>query len=616
MVHPAHTSNPTDARRGPSALIAGILALASCGSVTLFSEDPSAPKDRASRFDRFVSELDLALTDTSSLIEQVQRGTDRAPTAWDAERRDTVRRAVIESARRRLDREFAPGRLDEARAATSRILIDDLDRLAAARGGASVRRPSPWSGLLVEAPSVLLREHRRSNVADLEQWQAALRTLAVETDFATYRPSDVPSARDVAVAADLGAFLSRLAQATGLGGFPDPLLGPLDLAAGDLNGFRAASLTPKEDPSELGLALQRRYVTAAGEAAIIEVFGATSWEPLVGEARDRWLAPLQLAAGMDASTERLSTIARTQLERLTLELARTAKLIEEGETSVTAARLALRDLRSGERPFPASERLPRRPELLWSEANKRLPEMILGAPQVEVDASSAESFERPRGRWSPLVPGNLAPPGDPRARAPHYLFAPEDADFMPSWLREAEAWRYGVPGRAVVDAYRRAAVEVPPIVRWRTREAFEEGWGLYAVEAAARSGLLTEIDGGFSRVAQELCAFAAMLADLGIYGEGWSEEQALAYLLEATPLPEAAARQVVIRCFSHPGRAALPAIGLLRFRSLRRGVEAALGGRFDPAAFHAALLEGGPVPMPEIDLRIQSWLRRGAPGSM
>ncbi|MGB0330720.1 MAG: DUF885 family protein [Planctomycetota bacterium] len=173
-----------------------------------------------------------------------------------------------------------------------------------------------------------------------------------------------------------------------------------------------------------------------------------------------------------------------------------------------------------------------------------------------------------------------------------------------------------MPGRAVVDAYRRAATAVPPVVRWRTREAFEEGWGLYAVEAAARSGLLAEVDGGFGRIAQELCAFAAMLTDLGIYGDGWSREQAMAFLLEVTPLPEAAAEHLVTRCFSHPGRAALPAIGLLRFRSLRRGVEAALGGRFEVAAFHAALLEGGPVPMGEIDLRIQSWLRRGAPGSL
>ena len=319
---------------------------------------------------------------------------------------------------------------------------------------------------------------------------------------------------------------------------------------------------------------------------------------------------------MEASTERLADIARAQVERLTLELARTAELIEEEETSLPAARLALRTLRSGERPFPGSERPPRSPELLWSEAKKRLTELVAGAPEAEVQVAVAEFFERPVGRWSPFVPGNFAPQGDPRARAPLYLAAPTDAAFMPPWLREAESWRNGVPGRAVVDAYRRAATTVPPIVRWRTREAFEEGWGLYAVEAAASSDLLSEIDGGFGRIAQELCAFAAMLTDLGVYGEGWSKEQAMDFLLEATPLPEAAAEQLVIRCFSHPGRTALPAIGLLRFRALRRGVEAALGGRFDLASFHAALLEGGPVPMAEIDLRIQAWLRRGAPGPL
>ena len=157
---------------------------------------------------------------------------------------------------------------------------------------------------------------------------------------------------------------------------------------------------------------------------------------------------------------------------------------------------------------------------------------------------------------------------------------------------------------------------MPELVRWKTREAFEEGWGLYAVQAAAEAALLTEVDGGFGRIAQELCAFAAMLADLGVNHEGWSHEQTVAFLTEVTPLPEAAAEVLAVRCFAHPGRVALPAIGLLRFRALRRGVEAALGGRFDPASFHAALLEGGPVPMGEIDLRIQGWLGRGAPGAL
>ena len=118
---------------------------------------------------------------------------------------------------------------------------------------------------------------------------------------------------------------------------------------------------------------------------------------------------------------------------------------------------------------------------------------------------------------------------------------------------------------------------------------------------------------GFGRIAQELCAFAAMLTDLGVNEEGWSHDQAVEFLLEVTPLPEAAAEHTTMGCFAHPGRSAMPAMGLLRLRALRRGAEGALDQRFDAAAFHAALLRGGPIPMTEVDGRIQRWLEQGAP---
>ncbi|MDG1490397.1 MAG: hypothetical protein P8R43_00805, partial [Planctomycetota bacterium] len=126
-----------------------------------------------------MSELDLALTDTAPLLEQVRRGSEggrgqevrRGSDVQSANRRDAVRRAVIESGSRRLDREFAPGRLDESRATTSSILIGDLAHLAAQRERADGRPTTPWSGPLIEAPSVLLREQRRSTIADVDRWE-------------------------------------------------------------------------------------------------------------------------------------------------------------------------------------------------------------------------------------------------------------------------------------------------------------------------------------------------------------------------------------------------------------------------------------------------------------
>ncbi|MEM8713201.1 MAG: DUF885 family protein, partial [Planctomycetota bacterium] len=102
------------------------------------------------------------------------------------------------------------------------------------------------------------------------------------------------------------------------------------------------------------------------------------------------------------------------------------------------------------------------------------------------------------------------------------------------------------------------------------------------------------------------------VADVGLNARGWTTAQASEYLTETTPLPPSAIREIVLRILSDPGRPALPAIGLLRIRSLRRGAAGFAGDSFDAAAFHAALLSGGPVPMSEVDSRIERWLVRRA----
>ena len=38
-------------------------------------------------------------------------------------------------------------------------------------------------------------------------------------------------------------------------------------------------------------------------------------------------------------------------------------------------------------------------------------------------------------------------------------------------------------------------------------------------------------------------------------------------------------------------------------------IQALLGDDFDVAGFHAALLEGGPIPMGELDARVDRWLQ-------
>ncbi|MEE2941647.1 MAG: DUF885 family protein, partial [Planctomycetota bacterium] len=210
----------------------------------------------------------------------------------------------------------------------------------------------------------------------------------------------------------------------------------------------------------------------------------------------------------------------------------------------------------------------------------------------------------------PFVRGDLTPAADPAARGAVYL-APRGRDpSVPPWLHDAEALRHGIPGEALLDAFRRAATTTPLHLRVTPREAFSEGWGLYAAATCAEEGGVALGDGGFGVAAQELAAFVALAVDVGLHDRGWSHRQALDAVLQWTPLPEFAAKELVLRSICDPGRVALPAIGLLRFRALRTAIAELLGDDFDAAGFHAALLEGGPIPMGELDARVDRWLQR------
>ena len=84
-----------------------------------------------------------------------------------------------------------------------------------------------------------------------------------------------------------------------------------------------------------------------------------------------------------------------------------------------ARRGAFDAIRAGTREIPgAASRLP---DAVWSQAAARLDSWIADAPAVQVTARTARTFERPHGRWSPFVRGDLATTADPAARGAVYL---------------------------------------------------------------------------------------------------------------------------------------------------------------------------------------------------
>jgi uncharacterized protein (DUF885 family) len=101
-----------------------------------------------------------------------------------------------------------------------------------------------------------------------------------------------------------------------------------------------------------------------------------------------------------------------------------------------------------------------------------------------------------------------------------------------------------------------------------------------------------------------------LVVDTGMHALGWTEQQAVDYFLDNTPMPEAAVRSEVQRYLVWPGQATGYKIGMMRVQQLRRQAEAALGARFDIRAFHDVILGGGALPLDLLERKVRDWISK------
>src|SRR6202007_1784876 len=104
---------------------------------------------------------------------------------------------------------------------------------------------------------------------------------------------------------------------------------------------------------------------------------------------------------------------------------------------------------------------------------------------------------------------------------------------------------------------------------------------------------------------------ARLVVDTGIHSQGWTREQAQAYLHDNTALSDHEIETEVDRYISWPGQALSYYLGEKTIRDDRARAEKALGAKFNIRAFHDAILKLGSVPMAEVDRRTDQFIADG-----
>jgi uncharacterized protein (DUF885 family) len=93
---------------------------------------------------------------------------------------------------------------------------------------------------------------------------------------------------------------------------------------------------------------------------------------------------------------------------------------------------------------------------------------------------------------------------------------------------------------------------------------------------------------------------------------GWTREEAIAYMIATTGLPERDVVTEVERYIVMPGQACAYYIGYLRLLGLRQKAESVLGNAFDIKGFHDVLLGGGGLPLELLEGVVDDYIDRAA----
>ncbi|MFC3580372.1 DUF885 domain-containing protein [Sphingomonas hylomeconis] len=177
----------------------------------------------------------------------------------------------------------------------------------------------------------------------------------------------------------------------------------------------------------------------------------------------------------------------------------------------------------------------------------------------------------------------------------------------PSALRDLMCHE-GVPGHVMQGDIQVGQSGGPKFRQSARYVAFGEGWGLYAEALCKEMGAFPEASDDFMRLDAELFRAARLVVDTGIHAKGWTEQQAIDYIVNIGRASPDQGQSEVRRYITLPGQATGYKIGMLKIVELRRKAERDLGAKFDLRGFHDLLIGSGSLPLPVLERQVDRWI--------
>ncbi len=191
-----------------------------------------------------------------------------------------------------------------------------------------------------------------------------------------------------------------------------------------------------------------------------------------------------------------------------------------------------------------------------------------------------------------------------------YYINLRDTAEWPKFTLPALSYHEGVPGHHWQISIQQEAEGLP---FFRTAlsffGAFIEGWGLYSEMLADEMGMFA--DNPLNKLGYlQSAAFRSsrLVVDTGIHSKGWSREQAIQSMMQATGNDETSTITEIERYCVIPGQACSYMVGRQAILRMRASAQQALGDRFDLKGFHDTLLTNGSTPLTVTEQLVNQWV--------
>lgn len=238
-----------------------------------------------------------------------------------------------------------------------------------------------------------------------------------------------------------------------------------------------------------------------------------------------------------------------------------------------------------------------------AQVEAELPRLFSIRPKADYEIREVEAF-----RAASSAGGSYLGPSGDGTRPGIFYVNTHNLKAQPIYGMETLSLHEAEPGHHFQTSI---AIELPGLPRFRRFEgnvAYDEGWGLYAESLGRELGLFTDPMQWYGRLSDEMLRAMRLVVDTGLHAEGWTRDQAIAYMRENSSMADSDIEAEVERYIVNPGQALGYKIGDLRIQALRRRAEQALGPRFDVREFHTQVLDGGSLPMDVLEAKIGRWI--------